>query len=457
MRQTLELQLVDPPPTALGSPAAPVTVQQATLQPHRARRQGRGLAARRRRRRVRLVRRRQDRRSSRLRRRRHRHAPIETLHAHRRHAHQPHGRRCRRRSARRRSGSTSRLARHRRVADHLLPQPDHRRRADAARPDGAERDLLLAVRRQVRHRRPARPAPGSSWSSSVFGNAFTVTDTGAQPTFNSIYVFSFGQPRRLHRRRARASTSFSGNVSKFVGFTELNFPLFDAADDDPVPLATLPPPVPLHGADIGQRARSCSAHVAERGAGTTGTVCDPDAGQPDQRPEHPGRIDQWIKFNTVRPRHRRRPATSFTNFAVAAAGQDARHLRPAAATSARRSTVTGMLRKNSRGRTRTSTPTATTIAVHDGDCSCGQGTCVDGTAARRRRSTSGRSTRARRPTSRVSPINTREIRSFVRGNHAPHFDRHVYVRLAPSPLRPRCAATSSTPASTSRSPTRTCW
>ena len=55
------------------------------------------------------------------------------------------------------------LARHRRVADHLLPQPAHRRRADAARSDGGQRHLLLAVQRQVHHHRSRRRRAGSWW------------------------------------------------------------------------------------------------------------------------------------------------------------------------------------------------------------------------------------------------------------------------------------------------------
>src|SRR5262249_52732826 len=48
--------------------------------------------------------------------------------------------------------------------------------------------------------------------SSVFGNAFAVTDTGASE-FNSIYVFSFGKPPG-YIVPGKVLLSFSGNVSK---------------------------------------------------------------------------------------------------------------------------------------------------------------------------------------------------------------------------------------------------
>src|SRR5262249_415122 len=72
-------------------------------------------------------------------------------------------------------------------------------------------------------------ASGKLVVTSVFGNAFAVTDTGGT-IFNSIYLFSFGKPPG-YIVPGKVLKSFSGNVSKFVGFTELNFPLFDPADN----------------------------------------------------------------------------------------------------------------------------------------------------------------------------------------------------------------------------------
>ncbi len=65
--------------------------------------------------------------------------------------------------------------------------------------------------------------------TSVFSGAFVVTDTGA-PTYNNIYLYAFGQPPS-YIVPGKVVTNFSGNYSKFVGFTELNFPLFNVADD----------------------------------------------------------------------------------------------------------------------------------------------------------------------------------------------------------------------------------
>ncbi|MGZ3428990.1 MAG: hypothetical protein ACXVCV_20195, partial [Polyangia bacterium] len=85
--------------------------------------------------------------------------------------------------------------------------------------------------------------------TSVFSNAFSITDTGVPAgQFNSMYLFAFGKPPP-NIVEGRVITSFSGNYSKFVGFTELNFPLFNAADDT-VPLAPLPPPVDIAFGDI---------------------------------------------------------------------------------------------------------------------------------------------------------------------------------------------------------------
>src|SRR5262249_55116685 len=85
--------------------------------------------------------------------------------------------------------------------------------------------------------------------TSVFSNAFSVTDTGLPGYhYNSIYLFAFGKPPD-DIVPGRVIKKFSGNFSKFVGFTELNFPLFTA--DDQAPLATVPDPVVLAYADLG--------------------------------------------------------------------------------------------------------------------------------------------------------------------------------------------------------------
>ena len=169
------------------------------------------------------------------------------------------------------------VGRHRRVADDLLPQRLHRRGADAARSDGGQRDLLLAVQRQVPHLRPRHrlgaarrrrrstatpsPSPTPAWRRGS-STACTCTRSAS---------------RRRRSSRGASSPRFSGNYSKFVGFTELNFPLFTTADSS-VPLATVPPPVPLrlrrhrqHDEDarrLRQRAVTCT--ICDRSADPTG-------------------------------------------------------------------------------------------------------------------------------------------------------------------------------------------
>src|SRR5262249_6032933 len=97
--------------------------------------------------------------------------------------------------------------------------------------------------------------------TSVFSNAFAITDTGVAPgQFNSIYLYAFGKPPP-DIVEGRVITSFSGNYSKFVGFTELNFPLFQVADST-VPLATVPPPVQLAFADFSSVAKLLGASAS---------------------------------------------------------------------------------------------------------------------------------------------------------------------------------------------------
>ncbi|HEV3139935.1 MAG TPA: hypothetical protein VGY57_05445, partial [Vicinamibacterales bacterium] len=130
--------------------------------------------------------------------------------------------------------------------------------------------------------------------SSVFSNAFSVTDTGVTPgQFGSIYLFAFGKPPPSIVE-GRVITSFSGNYSKFVGFTELNFPLFQTAPDS-VPLATLPPPVDLAITDLGSPAKmlgACASVVRY-----TGTLCNPLPPNPNKDPNIQKTIDSWNKYN----------------------------------------------------------------------------------------------------------------------------------------------------------------
>ena len=143
-----------------------------------------------------------------------------------------------------RSGSTSRCSRRdRRVADDLLPQRLHHRGADAARFHRANATFCSPFNGKFLIFDHATGS-GQLVVTSVFGNAFAVTDTGvhAWPVQQHLPVRVRQAARRTSSRGKRASTRSRGNCSKFVGFTELNFPLFNVADET-VPLATVPPPV----------------------------------------------------------------------------------------------------------------------------------------------------------------------------------------------------------------------
>jgi hypothetical protein len=120
--------------------------------------------------------------------------------------------------------------------------------------------------------------------SSVFDNAFSVTDTGVS-TFNSIYVFSFGRPPS-YIVRGRVLSEITGNLSKFIGFTELNFPLFRGTQE--INPNILPPPVTLMAADINIIPKILGQVASE--VTWTGLICDPLA---------PSAIEQWLKFNTL--------------------------------------------------------------------------------------------------------------------------------------------------------------
>jgi len=142
--------------------------------------------------------------------------------------------------------------------------------------------------------KPAKPT-GQLVVSSVFSNAFVVTDTsyGGWDQFNSMYLFAFGKPPP-YIVPGKVLNQFSGNVSKFVGFTELNFPLFDATDDT-VPLATLPPPAVLQQPDITNLPKLIALDAGV--VSYTGTQCDPSPPNPNNDPTIQKTIDQWVKYS----------------------------------------------------------------------------------------------------------------------------------------------------------------
>lgn len=176
--------------------------------------------------------------------------------------------------------------------------------------------------------------------SSVFGNAFTVTDTsyGDYAHFNTIYLYAFGKPPN-YIVPGRVLSKFSGNISKFIGFTELNFPLFDATKD----LADLPPPYALASADTSNLPKLISLD-----AGTvtlTGKECDPFPDNPTNDPNVQRTRDSWTKFNQF-VLDGDGTCGTFTNFAVELPAKQLGTFDPLA-NREKMVQVTGMLRNNS--------------------------------------------------------------------------------------------------------------
>ena len=201
---------------------------------------------------------------------------------------------------------------------------------------------------------------------SVFGNAVTITDTGAAD-YRSIYIFTFGRPSS-QLVPGRHVDYFTGNISKFVGFTEVNFPTVNAnLDIDPEP-QKLPPPVKLAQSDIAnlKKLNAANSAVVE----VSGKVCPLMPPNPNNDPNIQGTIDQWVKYNTFILAQF--SCDSFTEFSVAlpakvVGGFDAtQHV-------GKDVTVRGML-KNASGQNPLYDAAGNTIACSD-QAPCAAGVC----------------------------------------------------------------------------------
>jgi hypothetical protein len=146
--------------------------------------------------------------------------------------------------------------------------------------------------------------------TSVYSDAFAVADTGAT-SFNNIFIFSFSQPP-ASIVPGKVITDFSGNYSKFVGFTEINFPLFDVADDS-VPLVPVPPPTALAFADLKNVPKLLGANSGV--VSYTGKICDPSPPNPTNDPNIQKTIQSWEMYNQF-VIDNDGTCDSFTNFAV---------------------------------------------------------------------------------------------------------------------------------------------
>jgi hypothetical protein len=216
------------------------------------------------------------------------------------------------------------------------------------------------------------PAAGALVVSSVFGNAFAVTDTsaGGYDKFNSMYLFAFGKPPD-YIVPGKVLNSFSGNVSKFVGFTELNFPLYNASDDS-TPLAALPPPAVVTQADLTNLPKliALDAGVVQ----LTGKQCDPNPPNPQNDPNVQSTIDQWNKYDEY-VLDGDTTCSSLTNFGVQLPSKLLGSYDPLM-NIGKTMTITGMLRNNS-GQNPELDANNMNIACSTAN-PCAKGTCVSG-------------------------------------------------------------------------------
>ncbi|MGZ6950313.1 MAG: hypothetical protein ACXVJY_19760 [Ilumatobacteraceae bacterium] len=219
--------------------------------------------------------------------------------------------------------------------------------------------------------KPALPN-GQLVVSSVFGNAFAVTDTsyGSWDKFNSMYVFSFGKPP-TYIVAGKVLNSFSGNVSKFLGFTELNFPLFDATDDT-VPLAQLPPPAVVTQPDLSNIPKLIALDAGV--VSFTGKQCDPSPDNPSMDANIQKTIDQWNKFNEF-VLDADTSCSALTNYAIQLPSKVFGTYDPLQS-AGKMVTVVGMLRNNS-GQNPVLDANNQPISC-DASTPCTKGTCVEG-------------------------------------------------------------------------------
>lgn len=203
---------------------------------------------------------------------------------------------------------------------------------------------------------------------SVFNGAVTVVDTGAD-AYNAIYLFTFGAPANNAVKGARMR-SFSGNVSKFVGFTEVNFPILNIDGSVPPDPSKLPPPVDL--TPVGTKNLTKLNSLDARTVELTGTICPMQPANPNNDPNVQSTITQWIKYNAFVLG--RVSCDSFNEFAVQLPSKVIGTFDPTqlVGTKVR---IRGML-KNSSGQTTLTDATGVPIACGD-STPCGTGVCVD--------------------------------------------------------------------------------
>ncbi len=179
--------------------------------------------------------------------------------------------------------------------------------------------------------------------SSVFGDSFAITDTGAT-TFNSMLIYTYSNPG-LGIVPGTDITSFSGDVNKFVGFTELNFPLYN--NDNNAPLAPVPSPIPLTAAQVSSGDIPGLLGADASTVVSTGTICQPYPPNPTNDPDIAETDKSWVSYNQfVLDGGGGAPCDSFSNFAVELPTKTFGAFDPIASTG-KTATVVGMLVNNS--------------------------------------------------------------------------------------------------------------
>jgi hypothetical protein len=169
--------------------------------------------------------------------------------------------------------------------------------------------------------------------TSMFINAIAITDTGATNGFNSIYLYTFGAPPS-NVGPGSVIQSFSGNISKFVGFTEVNFPIINPVD--PPMFATLPVPTPVTITDISNVPKLLSLVASP--VTTSGKICDVSTADPTAN-------KQWASYKSFVVTGGA-SCDAFGNFAVQLPANRVGDLDPPNQFG-RTLTVTGMLQNNS--------------------------------------------------------------------------------------------------------------
>jgi hypothetical protein len=199
--------------------------------------------------------------------------------------------------------------------------------------------------------------------TSVFIDSFVVGDTGANFNtmdgsggFNHMYIYSFGKPPieivpgRILTQSDPLHPALSGNLSKFYGFSELNFPLQNTVDTvDP---SLMPPVYQLQRIDNNNSLKMIRLEAAT--VALTGSLCTIDPTS-----------SYWIKYNQIN--YDIGDGDCTFGFAVELAGKtmgDFDPLKLKAGIGAQRVTTIGMLRNNS-GQSPNTPPQVCSV---DADC-----------------------------------------------------------------------------------------